>query len=641
MTLLLADATTLGFPKRSTWHYDLSKSLDGIDAPKPSIEVNDELGTSFLVSSFVFRYEEGKAGQTCQAQLVIKSNAVPGSAPVILESIVLRFDGSIQPIMLTHSMENDSKALKHSSISWNSISLTEAKPGREHASEESERNEIAFHMRGTSDLTLNPGHITIFEMNIPLREPGEASASFLEFTINNDAFTLTQTASVQSAGSGHVWYSGTAKRRMARSHPQSIRILPRPPKMEINEINLRGQYYTDETIELTFDIHNEEDADASAKVDISILGEEPPNFRLRTADGHESRGLADGEDSRLQDASLGSIKASEASQISVILAAVERTAAYVLRLKVSYGLVTDPATTIIQTATYKIEVASPFEANYELLPRLHPDPWPSLFDQEGIQNPSAETPEPSHGLAQAWCLVTRYASFASDNLKVLDLDIEIASANGVQCQALKRKGLPVEGLEISPKTIEESQFDIAVKRASLDERNPMSLDCSFVIKWARLIDNEVGTVNRTLLAVPRLPIFNIEPRVLASISHAQPESEGDQEHKIMLLDITIENSSNHFLTFGLTMDPSDEFAFSGAKQTTLNLLPVSRRTVTYRLLPLVKGGSWIKPSLSVRDKYFQKVLRVIPTEGMKADKDSFLIWVPPTSGEAAEQGVKE
>ena len=76
------------------------------------------------------------------------------------------------------------------------------------------------------------------------------------------------------------------------------------------------------------------------------------------------------------------------------------------------------------------------------------------------------------------------------------------------------------------------------------------------------------------------------------------------------------------------MEPSEEFAFSGSKQTTLHLLPVSRRSATYRMLPLVRG-EWVRPALVVRDKYFQKVLRVIPTEGMKMDKEGFLVWVPP------------
>lgn len=88
------------------------------------------------------------------------------------------------------------------------------------------------------------------------------------------------------------------------------------------------------------------------------------------------------------------------------------------------------------------------------------------------------------------------------------------------------------------------------------------------------------------------------------------------------------------------MEPSDEFAFSGSKTTTLNVLPVARRTVTYRLLPLVRG-TWIKPLLVVRDKYFQKVLKVVPTEGMKRDGDGFLIFVPDDEDDAEEEAEPE
>lgn len=536
-----------------------------------------------------------------------------------MESILLEFDGSIKAILLSHRPADAGEECTRGSVSWNVVPLAETMEDQQ-AGDDAEDPRPASQLQGMADLTLAAGVTTVFELEIPLREPGEASASSLKFTVNNDAFTLTHTVSVGRPGTGHVWYSGSTRRRIARTHPQSIRILPRPPKLEIKEVNLRNQYYTNESIELQFDLVNEEELDANAKVDVTVLSEEAPNFRLQTASGAESRALADGEESKLQGVPLGTIKTAETSRITLVLTAADQTTAYTVALKVSYSLVTDPATIVVQTATYRIEVASPFEANYELLPRLHPDPWPSLFDHEGVQRPSPESRGASHGLAQAWCLVTRYASFASESLRVLDLDIEVAPANGVECQTAKRfKPLPSEGLEISPRTIEERQFDVAVKRASLDERDPMGLDVSFAIQWARL-DSAAGTVNRTLLAVPRLPIFSTEPRVLASVSCA--------ENNIMLLEITIENASNHFLTFGLTMEPSDEFAFSGAKQTTLNLLPVSRRAVTYRLLPLVEGGTWIRPNLTVKDKYFQKVLRVVPMEGMKADKEGFLVWVP-------------
>lgn len=91
-------------------------------------------------------------------------------------------------------------------------------------------------------------------------------------------------------------------------------------------------------------------------------------------------------------------------------------------------------------------------------------------------------------------------------------------------------------------------------------------------------------------------------------------------------------------------------------------MPVSRREVEYRLLPTSLGpgsgeteetdkkkkkdkktseqqGYWIKPGLTVRDKYFQKVLRVIPaSEAVRVDakEAGFLVWVP--TGEGPDDG---
>lgn len=124
------------------------------------------------------------------------------------------------------------------------------------------------------------------------------------------------------------------------------------------------------------------------------------------------------------------------------------------------------------------------------------------------------------------------------------------------------------------------------------------------------------------MIVGQYMVLGTEPRVLASVLHSSQEKAG-----LVRLDVTIENPSSHFLTFGLAMEPSDAFAFSGSKQTTMHLLPMSRRTQTYRLMPLVRGV-YVRPGLVVRDKYFQKVLRVIPTEGMKIDKDGLLVWIP-------------
>ncbi|KAL1860478.1 hypothetical protein VTK73DRAFT_7309 [Phialemonium thermophilum] len=348
--------------------------------------------------------------------------------------------------------------------------------------------------------------------------------------------------------------------------------------------------------------------------------------------------------------SVGAVETSRSVRLAVDLDGLPETARYELSLRVSYHLVSDPETSIVQTALFPLNVATPFEANYDLLPRLHPDPWPSLFDFAGIQDLEGDDDSSSssiavpRGLSQTWRLVTRYASFASENLRVVDLDLVIRAPPTVRCRLTRKENVPEEsggGRVVSPQTIEEASFDIVAQKMSLDDRSRAGLDVSFVVRWSRVSSSSTeAVVNTTILPVPRLNIFGVEPRVLASVSYPPPplstasEEEHEEDGPVLpiVLDVVIENASNHFLTFGLTMEPSDHFAFSGPKQTTLHVLPVSRRSASYRLVPLGSRGMWVRPGLVVRDKYFQKVLRVLPTEGMRLDKDGFLVWLPPAPG---------
>jgi len=227
-------------------------------------------------------------------------------------------------------------------------------------------------------------------------------------------------------------------------------------------------------------------------------------------------------------------------------------------------------------------------------------------------------------LAQRWCLVTRYASFAAETLNIHEVSVNIVNVTGnIVCQvALEDSNNDKKTIQISPNTIEESLFMVDTQKSSLDDRRAGSLEMTLAIKWSRHDDSEINT---TILPMPRFLVASSEPRVLAAVVKAESMSTTR-----IILEYTIENSSMHFLTFGLAMDPSETFAFSGPKQTSIQLLPLSRITVRFVLLPSI-AGDWIQPNFIVRDRYFQKILKVIPTDGMKADKKGILVWVPPIS----------
>ncbi|UKZ67694.1 uncharacterized protein TrAtP1_008851 [Trichoderma atroviride] len=637
------------FRRRENWHYDLSKSLDGVTLDsKPSISISDDLASSFLSASFVFRAKEGRAGETCLAQLSLNSEALSGAAPVTLSSIRVEFEGHLKPITLVH----DSALQMNSAegpISLAAVPLTEqlgsdekkaqdgseteAEEGnqdegedKEEDADEDKKDEKEDRLTGRCDLTLRPGHRQVFEMNIPLREPGEASASTLILSYKADTFELDYKLSLSELGKVSGWFAqGSAKPRLSRPNGHILHIQPRPPKMKLRLIEPLEQYYANEPIALRIGLYNEEDDSANVKLDIRIIGKGIPRFQVQAGE-HKREVDATEEESQVTDLTLGHIASSSSLEASIRLEPALAPTVYELQIRADYHLESDAATPIVQVLPIHLNIVNAFEANYDLMPRLHPDSWPSLFDYEDVQDVSEGDAVPAKGLTQQWCLVCHYASFATEDLDVLGLDMQVASVTpGGRCRVVSKPEFSADGMIVAPKTMYEARFDLVAEKVTLDDKHPVAIDLALVVRWRRRrsMDGETGPVNVTTMIVGQYMVLGTEPRVLASVLHSSQEKTG-----LVRLDVTIENPSSHFLTFGLAMEPSDAFAFSGSKQTTMHLLPMSRRTQTYRLMPLVRGV-YVRPGLVVRDKYFQKVLRVIPTEGMKIDKDGLLVWIPP------------
>ncbi|CAM1501890.1 Fc.00g038740.m01.CDS01 [Cosmosporella sp. VM-42] len=605
------------FFRRPQWHYDISRALEGVSTPsKPSISLSDDTTCSSVSASLVFRNKEGKAGETCTAQLSLTSHAFIDAAPITFESLKVYCNGNLKPILIEHEASKDETQPNRSNVAISSLTL------KEDFLEESE-DDLPSLLRGQADLTLKPGQIRVFELKIPLREPGEATASSVVLSLENEAFDLDYKLKFRETNQLTGWYvEGSSRPRQARSGAHTIHIQPRPPKMEIKLVKTLAQYYANEAIELQVELYNAEDESANVKMDVHLFGKDAPALRVQV-DGHEDQTAeAAADESKISGLALGSINSSSSLKLVLYLNPATSPTTYDLHLKASYHLASDSATPIMQMLPIQLNVVNAFEANYDLVPRLHPDPWPSLFDYEGVGE-SLDGDVPAKGLAQKWCLLCHYASFAQEDLKVVGMEMKILSCvGGARCSIVKSPDVPADGIIVGPKTMHEAQFHLIAQKLSLDDRQPAALDVAFIIKWQRQRDEEYPINTTTMPVNFKYAVLGTEPRVLASVYHLAPQGAG-----LLQLDMTIENPSNHFLTFGLSMEPSDEFAFSGAKQTTVNLLPMSRRTTTYRLLPTVRGA-YIRPGLVVRDKYFQKVLRIIPTEGMKIDKDGLLVWVP-------------
>jgi hypothetical protein len=515
----------------------------------------------------------------------------------------------MKSLILKHVSGDQDDTEKPHAMLYNKVSLVdEARDGRS--------TQV-----GEGDLTFRPNQTKVFEFSSLLREAGEARALFATFTIASELFDLDYVHTFEITTTPDIWWGErSVKKRIARVNASSVVILPKPPKMELRFVGLQEQHYTNETITLKLEVLNEEEDDSIANLEVRLLGEGAPPLTLKLPSEAESEESEKGNE--LTGTPIGRIASAASTIVEIVIPPVDLPAVYDLALKASYNLVSDIDTPISRAMNMQLEIISPFEANYDFSPRIHPDPWPSFFTHnETGQDASSEDPQ-AHGLAQKWCLTARYASFATDELIVEDMAVEVLGLNGgITCTTQKLTAIPESGLKVIPKSLEEALFDVCTQKLSLDDRGTATLDVSLAIKWRR--DIKGSPTNISKLAVPRLLVSSSEPRVLAAVSYSATIP------SMIHFDITIENPSNHFLTFGLTMEPSEKFAFSGIKQSTLQLVPLSRKTIRFRLLPSVRGD-WIGPvHCVIRDRYFQKVLKIAPTEGLRVDKEGILVWVPP------------
>ncbi|KUJ20572.1 uncharacterized protein LY89DRAFT_610816 [Mollisia scopiformis] len=603
------------FTHHTSWHYDLSKSLDGLDTlkAKPAVVLHANEITSFLSASYVFEYPEGNVGEHCSSQLAFTSNALATAAPLTISEIRLDFDGSMKHLVLKHkpeAVDSDSSEMRPDNLDLSMVSLSEGM-----------HNDRAV-LTGEANLTFRPGQTRVFEFSSMLREAGDANAASANLSLATDQFDLEYIHTFQQTTMPDVWWGKRGvKKRIVRPNPSSITVLPKPPKLELGFVNMESQYYANERMLLKLEVLNGEDVDSVVSLDVQLTGENAPAISIETNDLDQTSAENTETGSDLAGTALGKIASAGTRVVTISIPALDVPATYELSVKAAYHLVSDIETPVYCSMSMQLEVINPFEANYDFSPRIHPAPWPSLFTHDEGDDENQQGTQ-ARGLAQKWCLTARYASFATEDLIVDDINVEVIGSNGgIECYTEKLVALPGSGLRVAPKSLEEAQFDCFTQKLSLDDRGTATLDISLAIKWRR--DSEGSQSNTTILAVPRLLVSSSEPRVLAAVSYST------KIPSMVHFDVTIENPSNHFLTFGLTMEPSEKFAFSGTKQSTLQLVPLSRRTVKFRLLPSVRGD-WIGPiHCVIRDRYFQKVLKIAPTDGLKQDKEGLLVWVPP------------
>lgn len=590
-------------------------------------------GLVFIVTaSFVFAHPEGNVGEPLRCQIAITSCAQKSSRPIRFSEVKVVFEGCLRPIKLEsdHSTDADTAA----SCTISTLSLREPNISGDSVSLQSPTNYLTA-LVGAADLTLGPSQTKVFDLTCIPREAGDCRVASVALIVEEEKFDLACVATDMSQQESFWWRHGAKgpiRRRIGKDRDITrCKIMPKPPRIRITTPNIRDNYYTNERIVLKIGIHNEEDEAADVSTEIRLFGQPESTAKILWLDEENSPDSQNSERSspiegvaHFAKRPIGVMKSLSQQELAVILTDTHDASNYELEISSVYHLVSDIQTPIIATLRVGLSVIRPFEANYDFLPRLNSQPWPDFFSIEEslLDNESGTN---AGGLQQRWNLNSKLVSFALEPLVIEYVSLVLLGiAGGATSDIGPELLVSPETPELHPEELRESNFVLDIQKVLLGDRRPTALNLALEIQWRRADESELSqdatTTTTTRLAIPRFVAPAGEPRVLASAMPSQSLS------GLIHLDYTLENPSMHFLTFNLTMEASEHFAFSGPKTMVVQLVPLSRHTVRYNLLAS-KKGLWIQPQLLVVDTYFNKTLRVLPTEEMRSDKKGILVWV--------------
>ncbi len=592
-----------------------------------------------VCATFAFSTSEGNVGVDLQSQVLISSRAHASSKPFTISQVKVAFGGNLKNFIIQHDPSQAPPASSSNGLvhiygvplqrASPEASLTPTSPATSKASQ------FANDLTGLANLTIVPGATKAFSIDHVPRDAGEAEVASLTLCLNEDDFDLKVIITEDEQLHQSVFWvsseTGPTVKTLKSGRSSTVKILPKPPKLQIECRNVALTYYTDEVIDIDVWVMNDEDEEANVTLEARLVGsggplphiawtsaEEDEELRAQSAEAEQ---LGQSEKTSISQA-IGNVASSSEQSHGVHIHALPDAGDYVVEVRARYYLLSDPETPISKFSSANIFIKLPFEVSYSFTPMINPEPWPSYFnvDELGAESEDAGgKEEQANGLIQMWQLMSRIYSLASEAFNIDHVDPRVLEIHeAASCNITPGPEDTSKLTSIAPNDLQERSFHLKAQKTDLEDRRSTFLDLRLEVSWRRGGSQKAPTV--TYLAVPELVIPFGEPRVLATAKN------GEEPPGVIHLQYVIENPSTYALAFSLTMDPSEDFAFSGPKNVSVELLPLSRHTVPYNLMPLVKGA-WITPQLRVFDTHFHKALKVNATEGMRSDKKGLSIWV--------------
>ncbi|KAF3165005.1 hypothetical protein TWF225_001313 [Orbilia oligospora] len=565
-----------------------------------------------ISAEYAFLATEVSVGELAISQLVLKSQAQSGSPHLTLHEVKVEYKGMLKSLVIRHEIVEGASDFQDMKSKLKEITPSDGKKA---------------YVEGVADLALNPGQIKVFELSSPLREHGDVRVTSITLTLRGEGYDIDLIIDIDDYNplllktkKAYVWkYTNSVltKVPLKTYRPMYLKILPRPPRLMVKILRLDDPVYIGEPIRIALGVVNEEDEEVDSRMKIRILGY-PDEIPLITWDRTEtSDAIEDDPETPYQ---LGRIAPSEEIRRSFTIPSAVLEAEVSLEVISLYVLTSDPETQISKTVKLPpFHVRRPFRTKFDFSPSVHSKKWPNMFRLSAEEADRESHEDVPKGLTQRWVFKCQISLMEAGTLVLDGFVCDVANVQGgIVCQLSRADEVNEQGYELKPDSIVDVIYILEVTKHALEDRRSSDIDLDLKVKWQR----PGGEIVVTPLAVPRLLIPGSEPRVLAEASPYIADT------NTINLTYTLENPTMHVLTFNVSMDPSDTFHFEGPKQPGVQLMPLTRLVMEYRIYPRIKHD-WIRATLRVVDKYYNKNLRIAATDGVKAaDKGGLLVWVP-------------
>ncbi|EMD01067.1 hypothetical protein BAUCODRAFT_194601 [Baudoinia panamericana UAMH 10762] len=530
-----------------------------------------------LSVAYAFGSAETSVGEPLECQLTVCFNTAAGTQPLTLSNLAVTLSNG-KEIKIAHCGERVCLAEDHTIV---------------HPTKSTETGMLE------ANLTLSPGWRSTYIFSLILREAEVVRVKQVTLQTGNVGFTLTHILTepyLLQASCLYVSNSGGIEQEaLPYGDSTSIAVLPKPPKLRLVLHGLRKQYYTDEPITLDVELINGEAEAINATAIVSV--EEPGKAALTST--------WTGQQVAAPQLAVGQIEPAASHKASLSIQAPAEPMASRITVNVRYTLSGETNTPLTKILTLELNFVTPFEARYSFSPLLYADAWPSFLHASSVT-----ADEDAEGIPHRWRLRGILHFSGPESVTILGTRLILAEESEDVIIDLKDAS-PFDELTLEPGRSTETSFEITTRKFSFDDRRPANVELALVVQWRR---DASGEAVMTSLSVPRLTLPSSEPRVLCTIADTvAPDVD-------MTLHFHVENPSMHFLTFAMTMEASDEFAFSGPKYRTLSAAPLSRVRAEYRLcLPQEEQidrsatkteDRRVSPILQVVDSYYNKSLRV-------------------------------